>query len=207
MGGTESVSFQSCRGKQVFRRCSTCADPMPSGPNLAANPSPSSLQGVERSLPQLSAQPFLLGGMRLEIMSLTWAPPFLSTSCPVRGWGDLSSFTGEVTTTCTSPCPDLHLQGRRSWRGWGHRSCWPRSPPPPPPAQGTSPVAGAGVRNWREGAWSCSPGPGGAPGAGKPACPPLPPTQWGGHACGTEPGGLGSSPCSALLVVGLGLKS
>ena len=68
-------------------------------------------------------------------------------------------------------------------------------------------VAGAGVLNWREGAWSCSPGPGGAPGAGKPACPPLPPTQWGGHACGTEPGGLGSSPSSALLVVGLGLKS
>ena len=127
---------------------------------------------------------------------------------PCEGVGGTSSPSREKSQLLAPPPrPDLHLQGRRSWRGWGYRSCWPHSPPPQPPAQGTSPVAGAGVLNWREGAWSCSPGPGGAPGAGKPACPPLPPTQWGGHACGTEPGGLGSSPSSALLVVGLGLKS
>lgn len=94
----------------MFRRCSTCADPLPPGPNLATNLSPSSLQGVEWSLPQLSARPFLLDGMRLEMMSLTWAPPFLSTSCPAGVGGGTSSPSCEKSQLLAPP-PRLEPPG------------------------------------------------------------------------------------------------
>lgn len=70
-------------------------------------------------------------------MSLTWAPPFLSTSCPVGVGGGTSSPSCEKSQLLAPP--DLNLQGHHSWRGWGNRSC---QPPLTPLAQGTSPVAG-----------------------------------------------------------------
>lgn len=52
--------------------------PSHSAPSLVVNPHSGAPRGTVQSLPQLSAWPFLLGGMKLEIMSLLPPPTPLS---------------------------------------------------------------------------------------------------------------------------------
>lgn len=148
-------------------RCSSCADPPHSTPSRAVTPHSWAPRGVAQSLPQLSAWPILLGGMKLEIMSLMPAAPFSSQAPVLPGglWGDgeLRRCTELVSATCCCH-PQLPLRPPQQL-GEARRSCshWL---PPTPRAQSASLLRG-GVLKF--GAWSCSPGPGGTRAAGRTA--------------------------------------
>lgn len=153
---------------------------------------------------------------RAPAVSRVWSGHFLSCplAVPVR-WdeaGDHVSYAcpslpehvlpwqGGSFPPCAAATPGAHWPLRQLERLGGLLPLAPTHP------QGTGrlPSGGGVVLNWW--AWSCSSGPGGAPGAGGPAPLPRPCPDPAGRVehVTPEPGCLGSSPCSALPVVGLG---
>lgn len=79
--------------------------------------------GVDWSLPQLSAWPFLFGGMRLEITTVLPAPPFLSTGSarPAVGNGERGRGAELISGTCR--CHPRLLPGPPQQLGEAGVSC------------------------------------------------------------------------------------
>lgn len=148
-------------------RCSSCADPPHSTPSRAVTPHSWAPRGVAQSLPQLSAWPILLGGMKLEIMSLMPAAPFSSQApvLPGRLWGGRGAAQVYRARLCHVPLPPPAPAEAPAAAGRGSEELLPLAPTH---SQGTKRfLVKGGVLKF--GAWSCSPGPGGTRAAGRTA--------------------------------------
>lgn len=133
--------------------------PSHSAPSLAVNPHSGAPRGTVQSLPQLSAWPFLLGGMKLEIMSLLPPPTPLSKHqlCQAGCGGQVRR-----ARLCHVPLPPPAPAEAPAAAGRGLEELLP---PAPTHSQGTKRFLVKGVLKF--GAWSCSPGPGGTRAAGR----------------------------------------
>lgn len=138
--------------------------PSHSAPSLAVNPHSGAPRGTVQSLPQLSAWPFLLGGMKLEIMSLLPALPLLSpnTSSARRAVGGRGAAQVCRARLCHVSLPPPAPAEAPAAAGRGLEELLP---PAPTHSQGTKRFLVKGVLKF--GAWSCSPGPGGTRAAGR----------------------------------------